>query len=232
MESTALRQPQSLRTAALGCLALSVAFGVLVSWQTHGLQVWTLDARRAAMAGTGQLMAPPVTLRDARGNPFTPWGAARGAASESDVVYLVDFIYTRCNSVCAALGPEFLQLQRRIEAQGLDGRVRLLSISIDPERDDSSSLAAYEAQQHADGRIWRVTAPLTTAGQSALLRALDVIAIPDGMGGFVHNGEIHVIDERGVVLGLYDYAEFDKALRVAQQAAPQAAPQAARKAAR
>jgi protein SCO1/2 len=228
MESPASRQPPSLRAAILGCLALCVAFVVLLSWLTRGMRVWTLDARRGAMAEKGQLMAPAVTLRDARGHPFTPWGMA----STSGVVYLVDFIYTRCNSVCAALGPEFLQLQRGIEAQGLDRRVRLLSISIDAERDDAPSLAAYEALQHADGRIWRVTAPLTTAGQSTLLRALDVIAIPDGMGGFVHNGEIHVIDQRGVVLGLYDYADFGQALRVAQQATQRPAQQAAGKAVR
>jgi len=214
MESPAPRQPSSLRAAVVGCLALCVAFAVPLSWLTRGMQVWTLDARRGAMAATGQLMAPAVTLRDARGNPFTPWGAA----SQSGVVYLVDFIYTRCNSVCAALGPEFLQLQRGIEAQGLGQRVRLLSISIDAERDDTPSLAAYEALQHADGRVWRATAPVSTAGQSALLRALDVIAIPDGIGGFVHNGEIHVIDQHGVVLGLYDYADFGQALQAARLA--------------
>ncbi|RQR37318.1 SCO family protein [Burkholderia sp. Bp9142] len=218
MESPARCQPPSLRAAAFGCLVLCVAFVVLLSWLTRGMQVWTLDARRGAMAATEQLMAPAVSLRDARGNPFIPWGVA----STSGVVYLVDFIYTRCNSVCNALGPEFLQLQRAIEAQGLDRRVRLLSISIDAGRDDSPSLAAYEARQRADGRIWRVTAPLTTTGQSALLRALNVIAIPDGMGGFVHNGEIHVIDQRGVVLGLCNYAEFGQALQVAQRAAQKA----------
>ncbi|MBV8271009.1 MAG: SCO family protein [Cupriavidus sp.] len=214
MESRALRQLPSLRAAAFGCLALCVAFAIPLSWLTRGMQVWTLDARRGAMAATGQLVAPAVTLRDARGNPFTPWSAD----SQSGVVYLVDFIYTRCNSVCAALGPEFLQLQRGIEALGLDRRVRLLSISIDAERDDTPSLSAYEALQHADGRVWRVTAPVTTAGQSALLRGLDVIAIPDGMGGYVHNGEIHVIDQHGVVLGLYDYADFGQALQAARLA--------------
>lgn len=218
METPVLRRPQSLRVAALGCLALCVAFAVLLSWLTRGMQVWTLDARRGVMAEAGQLMAPAVTLRDARGHAFTPWGEA----SQSRVVYLVAFIYTRCNSVCAALGPEFLQLQQGIEAQGLDRRVRLLSIAIDAEHDDAASLAGYEALQRADGRIWRATAPLTAAGQTALLRAVDVIAIPDGMGGFVHNGEIHVIDPRGMVLGLYGYAQFGQALQAAQRAVQKA----------
>ncbi len=208
------RRPIGLRAAGAACVVLCIGFTAALAWLTQGLQVWTLDDRRIERAAAGSLIAAPITLRDAQGNRFAPWDAA----SRSSPVYLVDFIYTRCETVCAALGTEFYRLQQRIRASGLEGRVRLLSISIDPHHDDTARLAAYSGQQRADPVIWQIGAPVTPAGQHALLRALDVVAVPDGMGGYVHNGEIHLIDGRGVVLGLYDYSRFDHALDAARRA--------------
>lgn len=45
-----------------------------------------------------------------------------------------------------------------------------------------------------------------------------MVVIPDGLGGYLRNGEIHLIDGRGVVLGLYDDRSFDEALSAARQA--------------
>ncbi|WP_405125175.1 SCO family protein [Ralstonia pseudosolanacearum] len=207
-------KPPSLWAAGVACLALGIGFFAALSGLTRGLQVWTLDDRRGLAVAECRLIAPPVALRDALGRRFVPWTPA----ARADRVYLVDFIYTRCATVCVALGAEFFQLQQRIRAGALAGRVELLSVSIDPDHDDARSLAAYGLQQHADPAAWRIGAPLTAASKAALLRSLDVVAIPDGLGGYVHNGEIHLIDARGVVLGLYDYSAFNDALAAAQQA--------------
>lgn len=207
-------KPPSLWAAGVACLALGIGFFAALSGLTRGLQVWTLDDRRSLAVAEGRLIAPPVALRDAGGRHFVPWTPA----ARADRVYLVDFIYTRCATVCVALGAEFFQLQQRIRAGALAGRVELLSVSIDPDHDDARSLAAYGLQQHADPAAWRIGAPLTAASKDALLRSLDVVAIPDGLGGYVHNGEIHLIDAHGVVRGLYDYSAFNDALAAAQQA--------------
>ncbi|MEM5428809.1 SCO family protein [Cupriavidus oxalaticus] len=207
-------RPIGLRAAGAACVVLSIGFAAALAWLTQGLQSWTLDERRIERAAAGSLVAAPIALRDAQGDRFAPWDAASPASQ----VYLVDFIYTRCETVCAALGTQFYRLQQRIRASGLEGRVRLLSISVDPQHDDTARLAAYSRQQRADPGIWRITAPVPPAGEQSLLSALDVVAVPDGMGGYVHNGEIHLIDGRGVVLGLYDYSRFDQALDAARRA--------------
>lgn len=209
-----MRRPSSLWLASLGCLAVCIGFLLALSWLTRGMQVWTLDDRRGAMTIAGKMVAPPLTMRDTRGDRFTPWTPT----SRSGQVYLVDFVYTRCATVCAALGPAFFRLQQRIQAQGLEGRVGLLSISIDSANDDTRQLAAYGAQQRADPDIWRISAPVAPGAQAALLRSLDVVVIPDGLGGYIHNAEIHLIDGRGAVLGLYDYQSFDEALVAARRA--------------
>lgn len=203
----------SLWAAGVACLVLCIGFLTALFCLTRGLQVWTLDDRRSMTAAQGRLIAPPVELRDAKGHRFLPWSPA----STADHVYLVDFIYTRCPTVCVALGAEFFQLQQRIRAAGLVNRVELLSVSIDPEHDDARSLTAYGAEQHADPAIWRIGAPLTNVSKDTLLRSIDVVAIPDGLGGYVHNGEIHLIDAHGVVRGLYDYSAVDEALAATRQ---------------
>ena len=42
--------------------------------------------------------------------------------------------------------------------------------------------------------------------------ARGVVAVPDGFGGFVHNGAIHLIDADGTLRGIFDLDEWPQAL--------------------
>ena len=52
-------------------------------------------------------------------------------------VLLVSFIFTTCNGTCPATTHRMTQIQEALKARGLwkEGHVRLLSITLDPERD-------------------------------------------------------------------------------------------------
>ena len=64
----------------------------------------------------------------------------------------VNFIFTSCTSICPVMSQTFAQLQEKL---GPDReRVRLVSISIDPEQDTPSRLAEYAKRFHA-GPEWR-----------------------------------------------------------------------------
>lgn len=66
-------------------------------------------------------------------------------------VYL-NFIYTSCTSVCPLISQIFAQLQ---ETLGVDrNKVRMVSVSIDPEQDTLSRLAAFK-QRFGAGPQWR-----------------------------------------------------------------------------
>ena len=80
-----------------------------------------------------------------------------GLLSDSGTPTIVDFVYTRCASVCTVLGTVFQQMQQAFPASAAIrcGAVRLLSISFDPDRDDASALAAYASRLGADPRVWR-----------------------------------------------------------------------------
>lgn len=201
------------------CLALvlGLAWG-LYHW-TLGFEVWTFEARRQVRLQAGELRAPAVTLRGIDGAERRLWHDPDAPAA----AYLVDFIYTRCTSVCSVLGGEYEQMQRELAAppggaQRQDD-VHLVSISFDLDHDDPATLARYAAQRRADPRRWTLGVPATTEDARALLRALGVIVVPDGLGGFVHNGAIHLLDERGRLRGLYELDQWPQALAAAHRLA-------------
>jgi protein SCO1/2 len=65
---------------------------------------------------------------------------------------VLSFIYTTCTTVCPVQTQVLERLQARLGAER--DRVLLASVSIDPEHDTPSRLAAY-AQSHGAGPQWR-----------------------------------------------------------------------------
>jgi protein SCO1 len=215
-------QPEaSARATALACLVVLAAFGAAVSMLTGGLEHWTFESLRKAQAASGQRVAPATVLRNSRGEHHAAWGVRN--EDKRPVIHIVDFIYTTCPTVCQALGSEYQQMQRLLR-DAPDSGVRLLSISFDGARDGADELAAYARRYGADAAVWSVTAPADAAEQRALLRALGVVAVPDGLGGYVHNASLHLIDARGQLHAIYDYSEWARALAHARGIAQEATP--------
>lgn len=70
-------------------------------------------------------------------------------AVETDEPVLVNFIFTTCTTICPVMTTGFAQFQ---EALGDErDRVRLVSISIDPDTDTVDTLRGYAERYHADG---------------------------------------------------------------------------------
>ena len=205
-------------TVAL-CIALLSAFAWGLYRYTANFGVWTFEGHRQLAMQAGELRAPPVPLREMGTTPVTLWGGTDSASA----AYLVDFIYTRCPSVCRVLGDEYQQMQVQMVAQRTRNpalnAVRLVSISFDAEHDDPASLREYAREHQIDPALWTLAIPATAADTQALMRSLEVIAIPDGLGGFVHNGAIHLLDASGRLRGLYELDQWPQALEAAKQIA-------------
>ena len=134
---------------------------------------------------------------------------------------LVDFIYTRCMTYCPVQGREFARLQDRLAGPIADGSVLLLSISFDPSHDGPEQLAAYQHHSGDRGAGWIAARPIGAAGLDALMRVFGVTAVADGLGGFVHNAAIAVVDPRGRLVAITDWDAPEEAERyVLRGAAP------------
>lgn len=222
---TTVRAPASAaeataqRVSAALCLAVMLVLAVGLAHWTHGFEVWTFEGRRQVQVRAGELRARPVPLRAGDGSTPRLWRDTDAAPA----AYLVDFIYTRCPSVCRVLGDEFQQMQlelaeRRAAEPALRG-VHLASISFDVDHDDPARLARYGADMGADPQHWTLAVPAAQDDARALLRSLGVVVVPDGAGGFVHNGAIHLLDDRGRLRGLYEFDRWPQALEAAHRLA-------------
>lgn len=210
------------RTTVLSVLIALLAYAA-GAWLTHDFQVWTAEGSRRLEVALTPVPAPPTPLHspDMADTTLPLLLAADGG------VTIVDFVYTRCQTICLALGSSFQQMQTHIQEGLREGPasaknapgVRLLSISFDPAHDKPAALAAYAQRLKADPRIWRFATARDETALRPLLERFQVVVIPDGMGGFEHNAALLVVDDKGRLVRIFDYADMDTALAWAQRLA-------------
>jgi protein SCO1/2 len=159
------------------------------------------QARTAAPALAVIRPAPDFALRDTAGN-VVRLGELRGR------VVLVSFVFTRCTSACPLLTARMAQLHRRL-ARAAPGRVQLLSVTVDPERDSAAALAAYARRFAAESAAWRFLReePATLA---RMLASYDEWTRPAPGGDIEHPARLHLVDRRGRVREIYSLAFFDE----------------------
>ena len=201
------------RTAS--ALLLVTTVGMAATWHlTLGLRAWTSeDARRIRVLETPVFLSP-LELISPSGRRFFPWGVGE----QPRRVYLLDFVYTRCQTLCSVLGSEFFQLQETIRADA-DKHLALLSISFDPRHDTPAQLARYATRIKAADALWTIAVPSDATALRELLREAGIVVIDDEMGGFAHNGAILVVSEPGRIVRIFDYADYRKALAFARSVA-------------
>jgi protein SCO1 len=212
-----------LRTALLSlCLALA-GYGS-AAWLTHDFQVWTAEGARRLEVALAPAATPAVQVDgpDMARQPLPQWLA------DGQSVTLLNFVYTRCETVCLALGSVYQQLQATLQAarktDASANQVRLLSISFDSEHDSPQVLQAYAARLGADATMWRFLRVPDKQESRRLLAAFQVVVVPDGRGDFEHNAALLVLDQRGRLVRIFDVAEQQLALDYARYLAGRSEP--------
>ncbi len=198
-----------LRTLLISLVLLAAGLGVLAA-ATHGFRAYTTETTRRIDVREHPRLVPPLPLQTADGG-HTSFAELRGRW------LLVDFIYTRCLSYCSVQGSEFARLQGQLADPIATGKVALLSVSFDPVRDDPAALAGYQRQHGDRGAGWIAARPVDQADLTALMHVFGVVAVPDRLGGFVHNAAIAVVDPEGRLVAILDWNDFGVAARYVTQ---------------
>ena len=119
---------------------------------------------------------------------------------------LVTFVYTSCPlpTFCPLMDQNFATIQRAVaEDSLLRGRVRLVSISIDPAHDTPAVLAAHAKKRSADENVWTfLTGDVPTLQRFAGRFGVGIIR-PEGASDITHNLRTTLIDPAGRVLKIY-----------------------------
>jgi protein SCO1/2 len=144
-------------TAVARALAGLVSAASVVLWATssgadeapvdpHAHHHQMMQAPPPVARRTASYVAPDVTL-------VRSDGARVNFAHELDDgrPVLLDFIYTTCTTVCPVMSQTFAEVQKRLGPEA--ARVKMVSVSIDPEQDTPARLAQY-ARRYEAGPQW------------------------------------------------------------------------------
>jgi protein SCO1/2 len=127
-------------------------------------------------------------------------------------VVLVSFIFTTCNGSCPATTARMSAVAAELGRRGLlrgDG-VRLVSITLDPERDTPGALRRYRALYDIEGDHWQfLTGP--AAEVKKVYTAWGMWARPAANGQLDHPSRIFLVDRRGRVREVYSLEFFKPA---------------------
>jgi len=156
--------------------------------------------------------APDFELIDQDGVPMS-------LASLRGRTVVLDFIYTNCPGPCPILTATHVSFQHDLP-QDLRGRVRLVSVSLDPERDTPAALLAYGQALGADLSDWSFLTGEPRVVDS-VLKEYGVGRVPGEDGEIDHVVATFVIGGDGRIARRYlgvDHRASDLAADVAQLA--------------
>jgi len=195
----------------IATLAVLVVGVLSFACLTKGFTVLTAESARRQAVAAAPIRIPELIGVDQQGT------RRRVFESAEKRVVIVDFIYTRCTSLCSALGSSYQQLQAAIEAQHLENAVRLVTVTFDPAHDTPQVIHEYGQSLGAKPNIWTILQPLDPEALRRSLKAFGVVAIPAPQGQFVHNSAFHVLDQRGRLARILDISQPDAALAAARR---------------
>jgi len=136
-------------------------------------------------------------------------------AEVKDKIYLADFFFTRCPTICPLLSKNMLAIAQEFEQEP---QVLILSHTIDEKYDSPAVLHEYAERLGAPSN-WRFLhgpqeAIYYIAGQAGYFSYAQVNN--DVPGGFDHSGAFTLVDKQGRVRGVYDGTKEEDALQAIQ----------------
>ena len=190
---------QTLRTLLASAAVAAAGIGVLAAATDH-FRAFTTETARRVEVGAHPVPVPPVILE-------TQTGETIDIADWRGRWLVVDFIYTRCPTLCVANGTDFARLQDLLAKPIAQGDVMLLSISFDPGYDTPRELDAYLKRSSSRGAGWLAARPIDSDALRELTRSFRLTVIPDRFGGYTHNSAIHIVDPQGQLVKILDQGD-------------------------
>jgi protein SCO1/2 len=161
--------------------------------------IGTVEA--AAPAAEIRLPLPAFSLTDQRGKPF-------GREQMAGKVWIADFVFTHCPTVCPRLTNRMGAIQEQTKARG--DRIHLLTFTVDPENDTPEVLAAYAKAYHADEARWTFLTGSLDAIEGAVVKGFKVAfgkreeKPGSSLMTIFHGEKLVLVDREGNIRGYFD----------------------------
>lgn len=120
-----------------------VALGVIII-AIAGINLWSVfDTKPEVLTQTVAVSVPDFSLTNQQ-------GASLARSDMAGKIWVADFIFTSCPTICPAMTQEMARLQSEFVADP----IYFVSFSVDPERDTVEVLSRYATAYGADDRRW------------------------------------------------------------------------------
>lgn len=133
----------------------------------------------------------------------------------SGKVYLADFFFTTCPSICPKMTGTLELVQEKLKDEP---GFAILSHTIDPDHDSVPVLKEYAERHHADPKVWT----FVTGDKEAIYTICEesymsfAKADADEPGGYIHSGFLILIDKERHIRGAYDGTRPELADKIAE----------------
>lgn len=129
-------------------------------------------------------------------------------------VWLADFIFTNCDTVCPPMTYNLTLLQEKLKEEGIED-YRIVSFSVDPEVDTPETLSEFISKYDADTSKWDL---LTGYSQDHISQFAEksfksLVANDPNNDQVVHQTSFYLVNQEGVTVksyGGYEEVPFDQ----------------------
>jgi protein SCO1/2 len=138
-------------------------------------------------------------------------GERFGSRELEGKLYVLNFIFTTCPSICPKMSGQMSRLQLKLHNSAFND-IHFVSITVDPENDTPSVLLDYADNRSFDLTRWNFLTGLKKDIYSLGVDGFFLAAREDVMaeGGFLHSEKIALVDWEGKIRGYCDGTSTDE----------------------
>lgn len=146
---------------------------------------------------------PEFRLTSENGLPF-------GSEDLKGKVYLANFIFSKCPSVCPRMLGDLEEVQKRVRGTGQ--KVSIVTFTVDPENDTPKVLFDLARRHHANPFVWTF---LTDPNKEELFKLyrdgfkVGVEQNPKDLFDIAHTEKIVLVDQENRIRGYYNFEKDD-----------------------
>ena len=172
--------------AGLGFIALG-----FLGWRV-------MESRHSDLFDKETFKAPDFSFTERNGNNFS-------SEELKGKVWVVDFIFAHCAGSCPLLSQEMKKLQTDWKG---NPNFRMVTFTVDPERDTAKFLKTYASDLGADDQQWIFLTGVKADLYRVIREGFKVTAMENPEGGigfeYIHTTRLMLVDALGRIRGFYD----------------------------
>ncbi len=134
-------------------------------------------------------------------------GETYGTEQLEGKMWVADFIFTNCKTVCEPMTVEMAALQRKFKDE--DIQVEFVSFTVDPTVDTPKTLKSYVQNFTDDLSNWHLLTGYSQDDIETFARDQfrSIIQKPSSSNQVIHGTNFYLINKRGVLVNEYNYID-------------------------